>query len=556
MKEREGLVGILACRNLEEEVQLALRGSAYAGIRAVYFDPHCSLPLPEWKEAFLEAYAALSKEVDQICLLSCGCSSPVPEIGSSVHLRSPEIFLTKTELRSISGRGVYMIPSGFAARHRLTFPCQINPPGEQTPLPETGILRLVHLRTRDDGTADAGARELADRLSVPLAIVPVDLELFSARLRENLASLESVALRERAKVQLKGIGEQVADYTMAFDLLKDIAAAATEQEVIRRIDHLFRLLFSPSHIEHSDTPYEEGVSGLVLPVTCGDQVLLWFRIDHFEHPEFIDRYRNTAEFLLPVFGLAIRNARTYQRLRDANREKDQEIATRKEVQDALSLANKKLNILTSITRHDILNDIMVAAGYIDLASDLPVSDEVKSYFRQMEERVEAIQRKIEFTRDYQDMGAQTPKWQDIGAYVTSIAPDILKGSSLRLENELSDLEIFADPMLDKVIHNLCQNAVFHAASATYLRFWALEDSGDLVIIVADNGPGVLEKKKESIFRPAFGRSHGFGLYLVSEILLITGITITETGKAGEGAEFRIRVPSVRWRKSGISTAAA
>ncbi len=550
MKLRDGLVGILACRNLEEEVKLALRGSVYTNIWVFFYDPHCSMPFPEWKGAFGEAYAKLSKEVDQICLLSCGCSSPIPEIGFSAHLRSPEMFLTKNELRSISGPGVYMISSGFARKHRSTFPCQIAPPGELKPLPDTGISRILHLRTRDDGTADAGARELADRLSVPLSIVPLDLDLFSSRLRETLASLESVALRKRTMVQLKGLEGQVADYTMAFDLLKEIAAAATEQEVIRRIDHLFRLLFSPSVIEHSDTQYEEGASGLVLPVEYGGEVLLWFRLDHFAHPEFIDRYRSTARVILPVLGLAIRNARTYQRLLDANAEKDQEINVRKEVQEALSLANKKLNILTAITRHDILNDIMVAAGYIDLASDFPMTDEVKTYFRKLEEQVSAIQRKVEFTRDYQDLGAQIPSWQDFGSYINSIAHDILKGSSLSLENEIADIEIFADPMLGKVVHNLCQNAIFHAASATHLRFRAEEDGGDLVIIVADDGPGVPDAKKESIFRPAFGRSHGFGLYLVSEILSITGITIAETGKAGDGAEFQIRVPSGGWRKAG------
>ncbi len=550
MMEREKLVGILACRNLEEEVQIALRGSLYANIRALFFDPHCSMPFPEWKEAFGEAYAALSQEVDQICVLSCGCSSPIPEIGFSAHLRSPEMFLTKNELHSLSGPGAYMISSGFAGRYRSTFPCQISPSDGQKPLPDTGIRRVIHLRTRDDGSADAGARELADRLSVPLAIVPIDLELFSARLRETLASLESVALREKTMESLKVCEKQIADYTMAFDLLRDIAAAATEKEVIRRIDHLFRLLFSPSLIEHSDTQYEEGASGLLLPVAYGAKVLIWFRLDHFAHPEFVDGYRNTAEVLLPVFGLAIRNARIYEQLLDTNAEKDQEISARIEMQDALSLANKKLNLLTAITRHDILNDVMVAAGYIDLASDMPMADEVKSYFRQVEERVTAIQRKVEFTRDYQDMGAQSPKWQDIGSYIDSIAPDILKGSSLSLENEISDIEIFADPMLDKVVHNLCQNAIFHAASANHLRWRALEDSGDLLILVADDGPGVPDEKKESIFRPAFGRSHGFGLYLVSEILSITGISIAETGTAGAGAEFRIRVPAGRWRMSG------
>ncbi|WP_292615863.1 HAMP domain-containing sensor histidine kinase, partial [Methanocalculus sp. MSAO_Arc1] len=516
------------------------------------FDPHCSMPLPEWKMAFKEAYEALSAVVDSVCLLSCGCSSPVPEIGYSAHLRSPDVFLTRSELRSLSVPGAYMISSGYAGRHCSSIPFQISPQQEEATRPDTGIRRLIHLRTRDDGNADAGASELAAHLSVPLETLPVDADLFQARLRETLGSLETDALRKKGIEQLRNCEEQVADYTMAFDLLKEIAAAATEKEVVRQIDSLFRLLFSPDTLDHMETPFEEGTSGLILPVAYGHEVLLWYRLDHFAHPEFLDRYRNTAEVLLPVLGLAIRNARVYQRLLDANVEKDKEIAARKEAQEALSLANKKLNILTAITRHDILNDVMVAAGYLYLASDIPVPEEVKSYFQKMEEQITAIQRKVEFTRDYQDMGAQRPNWQDIGAYVDSIAPNILKGSTLSLQNELEGLEIYADPMLGKVVHNLCQNAVFHAASATYLRFFAEVDGDDCVIIVSDNGPGVVDAKKKSIFKPAFGRSHGFGLYLVSEILSITKITITENGTAGAGAAFHIRVPPGAWRRVGSS----
>jgi K+-sensing histidine kinase KdpD len=35
---------------------------------------------------------------------------------------------------------------------------------------------------------------------------------------------------------------------------------------------------------------------------------------------------------------------------------------------------------------------------------------------------------------------------------------------------------------------------------------------------------------------------GFGLYLMREILDITGITITETGEPGKGARFEMVVP--------------
>jgi len=52
--------------------------------------------------------------------------------------------------------------------------------------------------------------------------------------------------------------------------------------------------------------------------------------------------------------------------------------------------------------------------------------------------------------------------------------------------------------------------------------------------------------KERIFRHGFGRHTGFGLFLVQEILAITGISIRETGEEGKGACFEITVPPGGW----------
>ncbi|MDO8841399.1 HAMP domain-containing sensor histidine kinase [Methanocalculus sp.] len=553
MSQKKAPVGIIACQNLDEEVRAALRGSPYAEIPVIFYEPHCTHPYPEWQKRFLADYASLGAAAESVCLITCGCPYPVPDLHPALHLRSPDIFLTDPQFRLLLGEGVYIITSGFAKGYALFLNCQMS--GEQElhhPLADVGITRVIHLRTRNRPDSDDGAKRFAEGLNAELRVVETDPGVFTLHLRGALRSLESEVLRRHQNARCGLLEEQVADYTMAFDLLGDIAAAETEDAVVNRLGDLFSLLFSPSVVMYSEVPFPEGTPGLLLPVRYGELVLGWFRIDGFEHPEFLNRYQNTAEFLLPVFGLAIRNARIYQRLLDANIEKDEEIAARREVQDALFLANKKLNLLTAITRHDILNDVSVAVGYLDLASDLVVSEEVKSTFSRLTERMDAIQRKLGFTRDYQDMGVHSPKWQMIRSSVDDISEAILKGSGITLENQLPEVEIYADPMLPKLVHNLTQNALFHAASATYLRWSAEPDGCDLIISVEDDGPGVPEKKKESIFRPAFGRSHGFGLYLVSEILSITDISISEAGTFGEGAMFLIRVPEGRWRRSPTS----
>ena len=66
--------------------------------------------------------------------------------------------------------------------------------------------------------------------------------------------------------------------------------------------------------------------------------------------------------------------------------------------------------------------------------------------------------------------------------------------------------------------------------------------GAVRIVWEDNGVGVPHEHKNQIFERGFGSHTGLGLFLVREILSITGITIRETGIPGEGARFEIVAP--------------
>ena len=45
----------------------------------------------------------------------------------------------------------------------------------------------------------------------------------------------------------------------------------------------------------------------------------------------------------------------------------------------------------------------------------------------------------------------------------------------------------------------------------------------------------------------FGRNSGLGLFLIREILSITGISIRETGDPAQGARFELTVPEGQYR---------
>ncbi len=90
-----------------------------------------------------------------------------------------------------------------------------------------------------------------------------------------------------------------------------------------------------------------------------------------------------------------------------------DISDIKMAQDALQLANRKLNLLAEITRHDIRNKLTVMGGYLDLIKERPAESQHSMYVRKMKDTVTIIGENIEFTRLYQNLGIVAPAWQNV-----------------------------------------------------------------------------------------------------------------------------------------------
>jgi signal transduction histidine kinase len=112
----------------------------------------------------------------------------------------------------------------------------------------------------------------------------------------------------------------------------------------------------------------------------------------------------------------------------------------------------------------------------------------------------------------------------------------------------SDLEIFADLLLEKVFNNLMDNALRYGGDTMKtIRVSAEESDRGLTIVCEDDGVGITDENKKHLFTRGFGKNTGLGLFLSREILSITGITITENGIPGKGARFEITVPKGMYR---------
>ncbi len=231
-----------------------------------------------------------------------------------------------------------------------------------------------------------------------------------------------------------------------------------------------------------------------------------------------------------------------------------DITERRRAADALRRANEKLNLLGSVTRHDLLNQLTAVQGYIGLAEETAQEETVRQYLSSAGGVTGKMETLLQFTRDYQNMGLREPEWQLVRDMALQAVP-ALDQSRIRVVIATDGLEIYADPLFEKVFYNLMDNTLRHGKRTTEVRLYHQISADGLFLIYEDNGEGILDIEKELIFRRGYGRNTGFGLFLIREILALTGMTIRENGEHGRGARFEIFVPRGNYRFSTVPPAA-
>ncbi len=314
-----------------------------------------------------------------------------------------------------------------------------------------------------------------------------------------------------------------------------------EGDIISRIDDVIRAGNGEQRAEHGNS----------LTVTLADG----------EHAVSSGR-RQILNILLSTYEIAIRknnelqesqerlnlvNDRLQQAVSDlgeSNASLHREIGERERVERALADANKKLQLMTSITRHDILNQLTALRGCIELAEMMWEKEpgRARDRVRSAEGLLEQTINTITFTGEYQKIGMKAPVWKN----VRTLVDDSLKYTPLgavNLENAVpAGTGIFADPLIEKVFSNLIENAIRYGGKITKIRFSCEEKDGSWMIVCENDGVGIPCDEKEKIFSYEYGMNTGLGLFLSREILAITGISIRETGIPGQGARFEMICP--------------
>ncbi len=224
-----------------------------------------------------------------------------------------------------------------------------------------------------------------------------------------------------------------------------------------------------------------------------------------------------------------------------------DITDRKNAEKALRIAGEKISLLTQLTRHDVNNLVSALSAYLLLLKENPTDPANSEYIESSMQIAKRIHEQVQFTREYQDIGAREPVWQPLELMITHFIKD-LPHEGVAIDTQIAPVELYTDPLAMKVFYNLLENAIRHGKQITRIVIATEEgENATLQVIVEDDGVGIPEEEKEVIFRYGYGKNTGLGLAISRDILSLTGITITENGTAGKGARFELFVPASAWR---------
>jgi signal transduction histidine kinase len=213
----------------------------------------------------------------------------------------------------------------------------------------------------------------------------------------------------------------------------------------------------------------------------------------------------------------------------------------------IAFLNKKLQIVGSITRHDVLNQMTAIVGYNELLGMVITDEKQKSYLDREKFAVDKIRRQFQFAKDYQSIATEPPRWQKLENVVLR-ATEAFDNPAIRIKAVVGAASILADHHIDKAFLQIFDNALRHGGKATEIRISFQDEGSQARLVIEDNGNGVPSVDKERIFERGFGKGTGWGLFLAREILAVTGITILENGEPGKGARFVLTFPAGTYRQ--------
>jgi len=220
-----------------------------------------------------------------------------------------------------------------------------------------------------------------------------------------------------------------------------------------------------------------------------------------------------------------------------------------EMMNEVVAINEKLGVVGKLTRHDARNKLFVMANNVYLAKQkLAANHSSLEYLGEVESAIDQMEKIFDFARNYEMLGVEELSYMNVEKSVDEAAILFPGLAGAKLVNECQGLTVMADSLLRQLFYNLIDNTLKYGEKVSQIRVYHEEGEDQLKLVYEDDGVGIPEDEKEKIFKEGYGKSTGYGLYLIKKICEAYGWTIQETGKLGKGAQFTMTIPKNKQKR--------
>ena len=238
-----------------------------------------------------------------------------------------------------------------------------------------------------------------------------------------------------------------------------------------------------------------------------------------------------------------------------------DITERKKAEDALTrsmdklvLVNEKLNVVGSLTRHDVRNKLLAVTGNAFLLKKKhPDQPDIIDGLGKIGQACTEIGAILDFAKMYEQLGVEALTNIDVEKTLNE-AQALISGSlKVKVINDCHGLTLLADSFLRQLFFNLMDNSVKHGKKVTTIKATYEKVHQDrLNLIYEDDGIGISVQNKLKLFKEGYstGGSSGYGLYLIRKMIEVYGWTIQENGEPDKGAKFTITIPKINQKGKG------
>lgn len=407
------------CEHYRAELQAVLATDGFNDIQFLTLPARCGHP-PLTPDELAASANALLSGCETLYLLGGSCLAgivassalqPQPRIVTNVRKNCFALFVNEAIIEQKIREGNYLTTPGWLARWRDHIDDWGFDRSTARSFFAEWATQLLLLDTGVAPQAEQHLQEFSDFVQIPGSVLPVGLDVFRLTLEHVAQTWRLEQQQQKTAAELSEASKKLADYAMLSHMFHHIAAITSEDAVIQRIIELFTMLCAPQLVLylpvvrgepgrlHGTAPDLQEIpddllqnlqlqepyawtasrTGFYLRIHHHTDTVGIAKIDRFTFPHYAQHYLNLAQNIATLCGLAIVNARRYQRLKIAN----EELRKAKDTADSANLAK---SIFLSNMSHEFRTPLNGILGYAQLLLRDPEIGDVQH------EQIEILQR--------------------------------------------------------------------------------------------------------------------------------------------------------------------